>query len=67
MWCESAGSCHGSCANFASLSLGRTQPVPDQHGSCGKELINSLKIVTTLIRKIPPNLPLPKGGITPLW
>jgi hypothetical protein len=29
--------------------------------------MNSLKIVTTSICKIPPNLPLPKGGITPLW
>jgi len=37
--------------------------------------INSLKIVTTSICKIPPDLPLPalgrenipKGGITPLW
>ena len=28
---------------------------------------NSLKIVKTSICKIPPNLPLPKGGITPLW
>jgi hypothetical protein len=36
------------------------------HGSGSKELINSLKILTTLIRKIPPNLPLPKGGVTPL-
>ena len=26
-----------------------------------------LIIMTTLICKIPPNLPLPKGGITPLW
>ena len=26
-----------------------------------------LKIVTTLICKIPPNLPLPKGGIVPLF
>ena len=24
-------------------------------------------IVTTLIYKIPPTLPFPKGGITPLW
>src|SRR4030042_4715091 len=38
-------------------------------------IINSLIIITTLICKIPPNLPLPafsrektpKGGITPLW
>jgi hypothetical protein len=38
-------------------------------------LIKSLIIVTTLIYKIPPTLPLPapgrentpKGGITPLW
>jgi hypothetical protein len=29
--------------------------------------INNLKIVTTSIFKIPPNLPLPKGGNTPLW
>jgi hypothetical protein len=28
--------------------------------------MNSLKIVTTSIYKIPPNLPLPKGGITHL-
>jgi hypothetical protein len=30
-------------------------------------LINSPKIVTTSICKIPPNLPFLKGGITPLW
>jgi hypothetical protein len=30
-------------------------------------LINSLKIMTTLIYKISPNLPLPKGGIMPLF
>jgi len=29
--------------------------------------INSLIIMTTLIYKIPPNLPLPKGGFTPLF
>jgi hypothetical protein len=42
-------------------------PVMALHGNGGEELINSLKIVTTLIHKIPPNLPFPKGGITPLW
>ena len=30
-------------------------------------LISSLRIIGTLICKIPPNLPFPKGGITPLW
>ena len=30
-------------------------------------LATSLKIVRTLICKISPNLPLPKGGINPLW
>ena len=30
-------------------------------------IINSLKIKTTLIGKIPPTLPLPKGGIMPLF
>jgi hypothetical protein len=30
-------------------------------------VIKSLIIVTTLIYKIPPPLPFPKGGITPLW
>jgi len=30
-------------------------------------LINSLIIVKTLLYKIPPNLPLPKGGIIPLF
>jgi hypothetical protein len=29
--------------------------------------INSLKIITTMICKIPPHLPFLKGGITPLW
>ena len=29
--------------------------------------MNSPKIVTTSICKIPPNLPFSKGGITPLW
>ena len=29
--------------------------------------INSLIIVKTLLYKIPPNLPLPKGGIIPLF
>jgi hypothetical protein len=41
----------------------------------GLRVMNSLIIMTTLIRKIPPHLPLPapgrknipKGGITPLW
>ena len=28
---------------------------------------NNLKIVTTSICKIPPDLPFSKGGITPLW
>jgi hypothetical protein len=28
---------------------------------------NILKIVKTSICKIPPTLPFPKGGITPLW
>ena len=28
---------------------------------------NGLKIMKTLICKIPPNLPLPKGGIIPLF
>jgi hypothetical protein len=32
-----------------------------------KEIINSLIIVKTLFYKIPPNLPLPKGGIIPLF
>jgi hypothetical protein len=26
-----------------------------------------LKIITTFFRKIPPNLPFPKGGIIPLF
>jgi hypothetical protein len=30
-------------------------------------IINSLKIITTLFCKIPPNLPFPKGGIIPLF
>jgi hypothetical protein len=30
-------------------------------------IINSLIIVKTLLYKIPPNLPLPKGGIIPLF
>jgi hypothetical protein len=30
-------------------------------------VINSLIIIKTLTCKIPPNLPLPKGGITPRW
>ena len=30
-------------------------------------LINSLKIICTLIYKIPPDLPFPKGGIQPLF
>jgi len=30
-------------------------------------VINSLKIMTALFWKIPPNLPLPKGGIMPLF
>jgi hypothetical protein len=30
-------------------------------------MINSLLIVAILIYKIPPNLPLPKGGIIPLF
>ena len=30
-------------------------------------LLTSLVIITTLISKIPPNLPLSKGRITPLW
>jgi hypothetical protein len=29
--------------------------------------MNSLKIVTALFYKIPPNLPFPKGGIKPLF
>ena len=29
--------------------------------------INGLIMINTLICKIPPNLPLLKGGITPLW
>jgi hypothetical protein len=33
----------------------------------GTSLINSLIIVKTLLYKIPPNLPLPKGGIIPLF
>jgi hypothetical protein len=35
----------------------------------GKNLlfIHSLIIVKTLLHKIPPNLPLPKGGIIPLF
>jgi hypothetical protein len=31
------------------------------------KVINSLIIVKTLLYKIPPNLPLPKGGIIPLF
>ena len=34
---------------------------------CLSSFINSLIITKTLIRKIPPHLPFPKGGITPLW
>ena len=30
-------------------------------------MINIPKIVMTSICKIPPTLPFPKGGITPLW
>jgi hypothetical protein len=30
-------------------------------------VINGLKIMKTFICKIPPNLPLPKGGIIPLF
>jgi hypothetical protein len=30
-------------------------------------IVNRLRIVTRSISKILPNLPLPKGGITPLW
>jgi hypothetical protein len=33
----------------------------------GLRVMNSLIIMTTLIRKIPPHLPFSKGGITPLW
>jgi hypothetical protein len=33
----------------------------------GEVPINSLIIVKTLLYKIPPNLPLPKGGIIPLF
>ena len=29
--------------------------------------INTLIIIKTLFYKIPPHLPFPKGGITPLW
>jgi len=32
-----------------------------------EEVINSLIVITTLICEIPPYLPFPKGGITPLW
>jgi len=32
-----------------------------------KGIINSVKIVKTLLDKIPPNLPLLKGGIIPLF
>jgi hypothetical protein len=32
-----------------------------------KTIIKSLIIMTTLIYKIPPNLPLPKGGFSPLF
>jgi fatty-acyl-CoA synthase len=39
-----------------------------KEGSVGLPLfINSLIIVKTLLHKIPPNLPLPKGGIIPLF
>ena len=34
---------------------------------CLSSFMNSLTIMTTLICKIPPHLPFPKGGITPLW
>jgi hypothetical protein len=32
-----------------------------------RAVINSLKIVKTLVHKIPPHLPLLKGGIIPLF
>ena len=34
---------------------------------CTDNVINSLIIMTILIYKIPPNLPLPKGGFSPLF
>jgi hypothetical protein len=41
---------------------GMVQPLDDL-----PVIINSLKIVKTLLHKIPPNLPLLKGGIIPLF
>jgi hypothetical protein len=42
---------------------------PERGGDILVEIsnINSLIIITTLIYKIPPNLPFPKEGVTPLW
>jgi hypothetical protein len=44
------------------MRKGKNRLVPEK-----ETVINNLKIVKTPICKIPPNLPLPKGGITPLW
>jgi hypothetical protein len=52
-----------------SSGLQRGKSVEDRAKSVEHRasIINSLKIKTTLIGKIPPTLPLPKGGIMPLF
>ena len=48
-------------------SIPEMSKVNSPPGRAGVYLINSLKIVKTLLHKIPPHLPLLKGGIIPLF
>jgi hypothetical protein len=55
-----------SCHVFPSLFSGPRIVLNSRRMFC-KIIISSLTTITTFICKIPPNLPFPKGGMTPLW